>query len=186
MSLYKKDEFLNAISMIPGFALIGWWMTIVSFDMWPPLIGYVLMCCGSIYYHTDAMLREKNSKLLRLDLVCQNIACITGILYSPYSDNNFLLMIIINCAYIACVKTDLRNIWERYLAKFCNGISIFIMISFDNVLIIEFCGSACIFLYYYLYHVNDYSHAIWHLTIHGIINRYIHLLVDWNLKKNDL
>jgi hypothetical protein len=183
MRRFNKDEFLNAISMLPGIGLIVWWLNYLPYYIWPPLLGYILMCSGSILYHSVAMVNEeRDPRLLRVDLVCQNIACITGVLYSPYSDNSILITTIILCTYISCVMANLRDPREVALAKLSNAVNLFIMVSFDKVLIIEFIGSGCIFLYYYVVRINDYSHAIWHLTIHIVIHRYIKLLLEWQMK----
>jgi hypothetical protein len=177
---YKRDEVFNAVSMLPGIGMIGWWMVRTPYVWWPPLCGYILMCCGSMLYHIDAAINGVERMLfLRCDLICQNIACLTGVLYSPYSTNAIVISTIINMAYISCVFANLYDPREVNLAKFGNGMNIFLMLTIDQLLIIEFCGSACIFLYYFIVRTNDYSHAIWHLTIHVIFYRYIDLMIQW-------
>jgi hypothetical protein len=184
---YKRDEVLNAVSMLPGIGMIGWWMVRTPYVWWPPLCGYILMCGGSMLYHIDAAVNGVESmRFLRVDLICQNIACLTGVLYSPYSTNDIVIMTIINMAYISCVFANLHDPREVNLAKFGNGINILTMLTIDRILVIEFCGSAFIFLYYYLVRANDYSHALWHLTIHVIFYRYIDLLVQWQISQRSL
>jgi len=170
---YKKDEIFNSLSMIPGIGLSLWWIIKTKCKLLIPASGYIITCIGSIVYHSNCIKNEGNMKLLRIDLICQNIGLFCGVLNSPLSKNRKLITSMLYIAYTSCFLTNLNIEKQRLFSFMGNGINILIASSFNYSIFMQFLSSSFLFLYNFI-NKNDYSHAIWHLVIHAIIYQYLY------------
>ena len=169
---FKKAELLNTLSMIPGLGVSLWWIKHTNYKLLIPALGYIITCCGSMLFHGKSIRKEGNPKLLRIDLICQNIGILSSVLYSPLNKHRTILSSMLYIAYTSCFLTNLSIENERLFSFIGNGVNILIATSFNHSLAYQFIGSSVLFLYNLICRKNDYTHALWHLVCHLIIFQY--------------
>jgi len=168
----KKAEIYNSLSMIPGIAISLWWIFKTKYKMLIPASGYIITCIGSIIFHTNAIKHDGNMRLLRYDLICQNIGILANVMYSPLYKHPKIITSMLYIAYTTCFLTNLNVDNERFFSYIGNGINILIASSFNHSLAYQFIGSSVLFLYNLICRKNDYTHALWHLVCHLIVLQY--------------
>jgi hypothetical protein len=164
---FKIQEFFNSISMIPGVIMSLLFMRHRPLVLCVPMIGYIITCSSSILFHGKAVYHAGNPKLLRLDLISQNIGLIIGSIYSPIINYPGRIIKIIYVATISGYYANLENENEQNFAFMANAINILIANSFNKWLMIQWVASFIIFKI-----PKKYTHACWHILCHCIVYQY--------------
>ena len=164
---FKIQEVFNSLSMVPGVIMSLFLMRRRPLALCVPMIGYIITCSSSILFHGKAVYREGNPKLLRLDLVSQNIGLILGSIYSPLINYPGRIIKMVYVATISGFYANLDNDIDQNYAFMANAINILIANSFNNRLMIQWMVSFIIFKI-----PKKYTHSCWHIMCHCIVYQY--------------
>lgn len=154
-------ELWNGVSMIPGVIMSLWFLfTVSKVQLRLPMIGYIITCFLSMVYHFNVNAANSH-KLLRWDLIGQQIGLVCGISQTVMGTTSPLLLVPGITAICIC---NLQDANEKKIGYMCSAVNI----------LLTFCWSlkACVIwvMSFACFLCGGVGHVAWHIGCHLAVN----------------
>ena len=171
--MHPMRELWNCVSMIPGLVLTTHWGRSTSFPKALAMVGYSIICLGSMSWHFMHWIHgdRVNMKWLKVDLVCQNVGLMLSISQSALGAGGVLMLL--PCAMISLI-TDPRDKRQKQLAYSANATNILINASISKYIVMQwllgftFFGTEILWPEY----ANGIGHVAWHIVCHICVHQH--------------
>jgi hypothetical protein len=166
MSSYLH-EVINGVSMIPGIFTGIYWNFMDTCDLSMVSYIYIYFSIVSMIHHLFVAHYYYNFKLLRLDVISQQIVSLT--ILSKKGEHLYIIII----AFLSTLLFFVNFKKRKYIAYGTNAVIMFIMsYVFDFKIKIYFFICISIFLMGQILH-DDFTHGLFHLFIHIMMHNIV-------------